>query len=95
MPRVTFARDFDCWCRPGVYIAYRAGQRLLVPTSHARRARAAGVLADAEPENRREPGASAPSPGADSAGGARGGGGAGAGRGEQSGARHPSRRPQG
>lgn len=46
MPRVTFLRDFDCSCKPGVYIAYKAGGPKLIPTAHAERARAAGVLAD-------------------------------------------------
>ena len=48
MPRVTFISDFDCPCKPGVYIAYKVGGPKLIPTAHAKLARAAGVLADGE-----------------------------------------------
>lgn len=48
MPRVTFLRDFDCPASPRVVIAYKAGFTGLVPTAHAERARAAGVLTNVE-----------------------------------------------
>ena len=48
MPRVQFIADFDCPAGPRVVIAYKAGFSGLIPTAHAERARAAGVLAHVE-----------------------------------------------
>lgn len=42
MPWLLFTADFDHKPRPGVTIAYRAGQHLLVTTACAERAVAAG-----------------------------------------------------